>query len=291
MSITRVTSVVMESNAISEDKIANSSISDRHLSNTSVNLRHLAADANFTTSINTVTANVNIVQDNLNTTSANVSAVIANVNLVSGNVITDINNLTGVDFGPAGNVVIINEHANGIVSNGFINIGTGGVTFNQSYTFPTSDGTADQLLSTDGAGQLSFVDVSSIQVPSFLVFGQAAALTNQTSQFEAKTTNGAQNGQGWRLPLGGKVTHLSAQLDVTTASTGKTLEVELFKNGSGTGKTISVGVGSTGDAGAHGSITEETFSAGDRLMVKFKHSGTGVTTQAHAFTIRILLST
>lgn len=279
MSVTRVTAVVMGSNSISQEKIANASITERHLSNTSVELRHLAASANFTASINTLTTSDNTLQSNINT--------------VSGNVVTAIGGLAEVSFGSANDVIIVNSTGNGIATTNAINVNTtsGAVSFNQEYTFPTADGSADQLLSTDGAGQLSFVDVSSIQVPSFLVFGQAAALTNQTSQFEAKTTNGAQNGQGWRLPLGGKVTHLSAQLDVTTGSTGKTLEVELFKNGSATGKTISVSVGSAGDAGAHGSITEETFSAGDRLMVKFKHSGTGVTTQAHAFTIRILLST
>ena len=35
----------------------------------------------------------------------------------------------------------------------------GGVTFNNEYTFPTSDGTANQVLQTDGSGNLSFATV------------------------------------------------------------------------------------------------------------------------------------
>ena len=36
----------------------------------------------------------------------------------------------------------------------------GEITFNEAYTFPYSDGTANQILETDGSGQLSWVDQS-----------------------------------------------------------------------------------------------------------------------------------
>ena len=36
----------------------------------------------------------------------------------------------------------------------------GGITFNQAYTFPTADGSANQVLQTDGAGTLSFAAAS-----------------------------------------------------------------------------------------------------------------------------------
>jgi hypothetical protein len=36
----------------------------------------------------------------------------------------------------------------------------GGITFNQAYTFPTADGSANQVLQTDGAGNVSFATVS-----------------------------------------------------------------------------------------------------------------------------------
>ena len=41
-----------------------------------------------------------------------------------------------------------------------VNTETGAVTFNNTYTFPTADGSADQVLKTDGAGNISFATVS-----------------------------------------------------------------------------------------------------------------------------------
>ena len=43
-----------------------------------------------------------------------------------------------------------------------IQISTGGVIkFNSSYTFPTTDGSANQVLKTDGSGSLSWTTISS----------------------------------------------------------------------------------------------------------------------------------
>jgi len=36
------------------------------------------------------------------------------------------------------------------------------ITINDEYTLPSADGTEDQIITTDGAGQLSFVDQSTI---------------------------------------------------------------------------------------------------------------------------------
>tara|TARA_B100001778_G_scaffold334912_2_gene348981 strand:- start:603 stop:4337 length:3735 start_codon:yes stop_codon:yes gene_type:complete len=41
-----------------------------------------------------------------------------------------------------------------------VNTETGAVTFNNTYTFPTADGSADQVLKTDGAGNISFGTLS-----------------------------------------------------------------------------------------------------------------------------------
>ena len=42
-----------------------------------------------------------------------------------------------------------------------LEVATGGaITFNSAYTFPTSDGSANQVLTTDGLGSLTFADVS-----------------------------------------------------------------------------------------------------------------------------------
>ena len=38
------------------------------------------------------------------------------------------------------------------------------ITINDSYSLPTTDGSKDQIITTDGAGSLSFVDASSVAV-------------------------------------------------------------------------------------------------------------------------------
>lgn len=90
MALTRVTSGVLGSNAVSAEKLANGSITSRTLGNNSIELKHLSSSANFTGSINTVQSNLtaNNIQftANLNTTSSNISSITANVNIVSSNV-------------------------------------------------------------------------------------------------------------------------------------------------------------------------------------------------------------
>lgn len=162
------------------------------------------------------------------------------------------------------------------------------------YELPIADGNANEVLTTNGTGQVSFQPITNLDVPSFLVYGQDATLTNQTSAFEMKTTNGSQNGQGWRMPVGGSVTHMSLQLDLENTPTSDTdVVLELYKNGSATGKTLTLSLpkDNTGDFGTNGTITAETFSAGDRLTVFINHSASGLQTGNHAVTIRVLTAT
>ena len=62
MSLTRITSGVVSSNAISTEKLANGSIGSRQLANTSVELKHLAASANLVGSVSTVSTNLTAIQ-------------------------------------------------------------------------------------------------------------------------------------------------------------------------------------------------------------------------------------
>ena len=86
MALTRVTSTVLESNAVSAEKLANGTIVTRHFANSSILLEHLGSTSNFTTQINTVHANVETLKTNVNSVASNVGAVISNVNTVSNNV-------------------------------------------------------------------------------------------------------------------------------------------------------------------------------------------------------------
>ena len=66
----------------------------------------------------------------------------------------DANRDTGIDF---------EENEIKLVAGGStrfkISGSNGEITFNEAYKFPTADGNADQILQTNGSGQLSFVDV------------------------------------------------------------------------------------------------------------------------------------
>jgi hypothetical protein len=83
MSLTRVTSTVLDANAVSAEKLANSSIVNRHLADAVVSLRNLAPDANVTTIGAALTANINLVQDNV---TVNFVQINSNLNVVQGNV-------------------------------------------------------------------------------------------------------------------------------------------------------------------------------------------------------------
>ena len=76
-------------------------------------------------------------------------------------IINNIGASGGIDFltGTTDNTGTTNPATNASVRLG---IASGGaITFNEEYTFPTSDGSANQVLQTDGSGTLSFATVSS----------------------------------------------------------------------------------------------------------------------------------
>ena len=120
MALTRVTSGVLGANAVSAEKLANGSISSRTLGNNSILLQHLSSSANFTTSINTVQSNVDVLQANINTVAANVGSVITNVNIVTANVrnvaANTIRNKANVDTALA-NVIQLNANIDAVQTN------------------------------------------------------------------------------------------------------------------------------------------------------------------------------
>ena len=88
----------------------------------------------------------------------------------------DANRDTGIDF---------EENEIKLVAGGStrfkISGSNGEITFNEAYKFPTADGNADQVLQTNGSGQLSFVDVDGggggSSTPQVLKVGLGSALT------------------------------------------------------------------------------------------------------------------
>lgn len=90
MSLTRITSGVVSSNAISSEKLANGTIDSRHIANAAIETKHLASGANAfvtTATISTnLTANLIQITANINAVQSNVNNQRTNVNIVSGNV-------------------------------------------------------------------------------------------------------------------------------------------------------------------------------------------------------------
>jgi hypothetical protein len=215
VALTKITSTVINANAVANTSVANSAVNrSGHIANATIEIQHLADSANTATLNSSMVSNVNTITDNVDTVQSNVYANISSIDIVSAN------------------------------------------------------------------------------TAAFLVFGQEALLTGQTSFFEAKTTDGAQNGQGWRLPLAGRATHITAQMGVTTQSAGSVLQVDLYKNGASAaadGNNLVVTGAATGDVG-NSNVISTSFAAGDRLGLQFKHSDGTLATENHAFIVRLAVN-
>ncbi len=49
-----------------------------------------------------------------------------------------------------------------------INGSTGATTFNSAFTLPTSDGSGNQVLRTDGSGNVSWATVQGVGAPTYM---------------------------------------------------------------------------------------------------------------------------
>jgi hypothetical protein len=131
-------------------------------------------------------------------------------------------------------------------------------------------------------------------LPSLLAFGKNGALDAPQTNFELTTVNGSQNGMGWRMPMPGKVTHMSAQFDaLSLTGASDKMKITLYLNGIEQGSYfMEVNISATGNNG--GSIEFQTplaFVQNDSIAVTMTTSGTGggtLTTSELACLMRIL---
>ena len=89
MALTRVTSTVLEANAVSAEKMANGSLVTRLYGIKSIEAKHFATSANAFS----LTTNVNLLQANLNQTSANIAAAALNITASTGNTVSLLANV------------------------------------------------------------------------------------------------------------------------------------------------------------------------------------------------------
>lgn len=138
------------------------------------------------------------------------------------------------------------------------------------YSLPLADGTSGQVLSTDGLGALSWATDAGGGGGGYsymLVYGRSAAKTNTT--YEIGPANGAFGSEGYRLPRACDATALAVQAYCSVWSSTNTFSVELYKNGTATGESVTSDSVTSVNApyGGHGTITSTSFAVGDRASV------------------------
>ena len=89
MALTRVTSTVLGSNAVSAEKMANGSLTTRLYGIKSIEAKHMATSANAFS----LTTNVNLLTANLNQTTANIAAAALNIKASTGNTVSLLANV------------------------------------------------------------------------------------------------------------------------------------------------------------------------------------------------------
>lgn len=89
MALTRVTSTVLEANAVSAEKMANGSLVTRLYGVKSIEAKHFATSANAFS----LTTNINLLTANINQTSANIAAAALNITAGTGNTVSLLANV------------------------------------------------------------------------------------------------------------------------------------------------------------------------------------------------------
>lgn len=174
-------------------------------------------------------------------------------------------------MGTTGSLVSITEDG------GIIDLPTG-TTLNGEVIGNLDSGLATAIIDS------SYVEARSKHA-AYIEFGDLSALTN-ASDVVMHSTNGATPPQGKVMPRAGTVTDISARLECIAHPGGNTtLTFELFKNGADTGIDVTAVINAISNV-SFNSAVNETFSAGDRLEIKFT-SPSGVQTQHHNVLIRI----
>ena len=162
MALTRITSTVLESNAVSAEKMANGSVTTRLYGIKSIEAKHLAASANAAS----ITTNVNILQTNINVVHANVVA--AEANIISANTAMASNSaandfltytsLIGAINATTANVNGVSSNVAQVESRRAANI-AGAVS-----TITTADLTASRALVSSGSGKVAISAVTSTEL-------------------------------------------------------------------------------------------------------------------------------
>lgn len=111
---------------------------------------------------------------------------------------------------------------------------SGSFTINSSYSLPTADGTSNQVISTDGSGNLSFSSVSGVN-PTHFIFGQADLNSSNkpVNWVNASSVSSAIGIKTWFIaPFAGTINKSIVTVkgnNFNTATDGQ-FKIEIYKN-------------------------------------------------------------
>ena len=183
MALTRVTSTVLEANAVSAEKMANGTIVTRLYGIESIEAKHFADSANSFS----LTTNINLLTANLNQTSANIAAAALNVTLVTGNTVSLLAN---VNLNAANTIQLLanvnqtTANVTAVEARRVANI-AGAVS-----TIVTADLTASRLLVSSGAGKVA---VSSVTATNLGFLDATSSIQTQLNAGVAKINQTTDN--------------------------------------------------------------------------------------------------
>ena len=166
MALTRITSTVLESNAVSAEKMANGSVTTRLYGIKSIPLSALSDEANTTSVETRLDANINLLQTNLNVVHANVVA--AEANIISANTAMASNSAANDFLTYTSLISAINDTTNNVqtVSSNVVQVETRRIAniAGAVSTITTADLTASRALVSSGSGKVAISAVTSTEL-------------------------------------------------------------------------------------------------------------------------------
>ncbi len=155
---------------------------------------------------------------------------------------------------------------------------TGNITFNGAYAFPSSDGTGNQVLVTDGSGSLAFADVSSVFSPS-IRFGDTTSSTIEVTNGNVLNLQGT---GGITATVAGDTLTIDGSAISSTADVGDLKVDGTTITPSDSNADIQINSNGTGELNfiAGGDITLNTTDSTFKLFDWWSSAYTDVNTQS-----------
>ena len=154
-------------------------------------------------------------------------------------------------------------------------IGSASNTQESAYTLPTADGSANQILKTNGAGAVSFADETSV-IKTAYIFHYADTGTSSKFFVADTLTELASEDYRTRTPMveAGEIT--KAMIACASGANGSNYRLNIYLNGVATYSANATADTVAGDGRMQFTFSSATVSAGD--VVSFRISGTASAT-------------